>query len=275
MIAFIIPFRSKNSSGNWAYHSALINRTIRSLCNQEDKNFKVIVVYTDFPENKIVNEHVTYLEFPFPFLKAKEIEDFDSYVKKYYEEAYAQNEMDQARRTIFGCKYAIENGCKYIMSVDADDLVSDKLVGFVNRNLTSNAPGWYVNKGYVYLEGKKYIYRYPKNLNQFCASTYIIRADLVTIPDLASKNLIDYNFFSSHAWLKDRLRDYKHAVVEPLPFRGVVYILNSASWTNYGSKFKGAGIKKWAKFILFAKLITTRLRNEFALQDIDKELWKR
>ncbi len=275
MIAFIVPFRSKISSSNWVYHSALVNRTLTSLCNQVNKNFKVIVVYTDFPENKIENEHITYLDFPYPLLKANEITDFDSYVKKYYETGYAQNEMDQARRTIFGCRHAIEMGCTYMMSVDADDLVSDKVSAFVQQHADTMPAGWYVNKGYVYLEGANYMYRYPRNLYQFCATAYIIRADLITIPDMSSKNLIDYNFFSSHAWLKERLRDYKQTIIAPLPFSAVVYILNTASWTNYGSKFKGSGIRKWAKLILYGQRIGKKLRNEFSILPIAKQLWKR
>jgi len=118
------------------------------------------------------------------------------------------------------------------------------------------------------------IYRYPKNLNYFCASTYIVRSDLIPIPDLSSRNLIDYNFFSSHAWLKNRLKDYKNAMLEPLPFKSTIYVLNSASWTNYGSKFIGRGLKRWAKIILFGQYVSKDLKNEFKLTHIDFKLWK-
>jgi hypothetical protein len=268
MLAFVIPFRSKQSSNNWEYHSQLLNRTIQSICNQTNKDYRVIVVYTDLPENKIEHGHVFYLHFPYSFLNAREITDFDSYVKQYYTETYAQIEMDQARRIIYGCKHAIEQQCTYIMSVDADDLVSNKIASFISNNENSEDAGWYVNKGYVYLEGKNFVYRYNKNLNQFCGSTNIIRADLVSIPDLESRNLLDFNFFSSHAWLKDRLQEYKNAAIRPLPFRGVVYVLNDVSWTNYGASYKGKGLKKWAKLFLLGQLINKKLRMQFGVYSI-------
>jgi hypothetical protein len=256
MMTFVVPFRSKASSNNWNYHSALLYRTIVSLLNQADRNFKVIVVYTDYPEQMIENENLIWLHFPFPFLKVRDITDYETYAKIYFsKEKFAEYAMDQARKSIYGSQLAKELGAKYIMSVDADDLVSNKIAKFVN-------------KGYVHLDGKNYVYRYPKNLNQFCGSSYIVRTDLVSIPDFKSKNLLDYNFFSSHAWLKDRLRDYKNAILEPLPFYAIIYILNTGSWMDYGKTFEGGIMKKWAKLFLYGQFIKNELKKEFKIQKI-------
>lgn len=266
MMSFVIPFRSKSSSANWPYHSALLYRTIKSVLNQSDNKFKVIVVYTDYPERVIEHENLTWLHFPFPFLTIREINDYESYAKQYFaKEKYAEYAMDQARKSIYGSKLAKEMGCKYIMSVDADDLVSNKIAQFVNKFESKENPGWFVNKGYVHLDGKNYVYRYPKNLNQFCGSTYIVRSDLVSIPDFRSRNLLEYNFFSSHAWLKNRLRDYKNAILKPLPFYAIIYILNTGSWMDYGKGFEGARFKKWAKLFLYGQFIEKRLRREFMI----------
>ena len=274
MIAFVVPFRSKASSNNWAYHSALVNRTISSLCNQTDSNSKVIVVYTDYPDPMISHERLTYLHFPFPFLTASEITDAGTFFKKYnYTPEYLQTEMDQARRILFGCKTAIEEGVSYIMSVDADDLVSNKIAAFVNKNEATKPAGWYVNEGYSYIEGKNIVYRYRKNLYQFCGSTNIVRADLISIPDFSNKNLLDFNFFSSHSYLKTRLLQFHNVTVEPLPFKSVMYVFNSASWSNYGNKFRGSGLKKWAKIILLGQFISKRLKKEFSLTKIDTKFF--
>jgi hypothetical protein len=190
MMTFVVPFRSKASSNNWNYHSALLYRTIVSLLNQTDRNFKVIVVYTDYPERVIESENLIWLHFPFPFLTVRDITDYETYAKAYFsKEKFAEYAMDQARKSIYGSQLAKELGSKYIMSVDADDLVSNKIAKFVNTYGDIENPGWFVNKGYVHLDGKNYVYRYPKNLNQFCGSTYIDRTDLVSIPDFDSQNL--------------------------------------------------------------------------------------
>lgn len=269
MIAFVIPFRSKATSDNWPLHSSLLLRTLNSLLNQTDKNFLVILVYTDLPDFRLDHENLVWLQFPYDFLKVKDIDDYESYAKPYFStEIFAEYGMDQARKSTYGCKLAKEMGSEYIMSVDADDLVSNKMAKFVNLNSSSSNPGWYVNKGYVFVEGTKYIYRYPKNLNSFCGSTYIVRADLVSIPDFKSRNLLDYNFFSGHVWLKERLKQYHNAVLLPFPLYAIIYILNSVSWGGTFFIYSKKGILKWVKIILYGQLLSKKIKNEFHLNKI-------
>jgi hypothetical protein len=269
MMAFVIPFRSKASSDHWKFHSALVNRTIKSILNQVNKDFKVIVVYSDYPENKVDSEFVIWLHFPFPFLKVQDITDYESHGKQYLKtDRDIEFSMDQGRKSIFGSSFAKDLGCNYIMSVDADDLVSDKISQFVADNAAANCPGWYVEKGFVYDENKDRLYRYPKKFYDFCGSSYIVRTDLISIPDFESKNLLDYSFFSGHSWLIILLRDYKNAILQPLPFYGAVYILNPVSWGNSGKIFLKTGLKKWAKILIYGQFIHSKLRKQFTLHKI-------
>jgi hypothetical protein len=269
MIAFVIPFRSKATSDNWSFHSALLNRTIQSMLNQSNSDFRVIVVYSDYPENKIDSKFVIWLHFPFPFLKVDDITDYESHGKRYLRtNRDIEFSMDQGRKSIFGSRHAKDLGCNYIMSVDADDLVSNKISQFVADNKETNCPGWYIDKGYVYDENKDQLFRYPRKFYDFCGSSYMIRTDLVSIPDFESKNLADYSFFSGHSWLIILLRDYKNVTIEPLPFYGAIYIINSVCWGNSGSLFLKNGLKKWAKILIYGQIIHDDLRREFALHKI-------
>ncbi|QDO94020.1 hypothetical protein FNB79_08500 [Formosa sediminum] len=63
------------------------------------------------------------------------------------------------------------------MVVDADDLISNKIASFVNKQKT-NAPGWYINKGYYYKEGTNYLFLNKKTFNNLCGSCLIVRTDL-------------------------------------------------------------------------------------------------
>lgn len=273
MLAFVIPFRSKATSDNWTYHSALINRTIKSLSNQLNSDFKVIVVYTDYPENMVDSEFVVWLHYPFSFLRVHEITDYESHAKKYVKtDRDIEFSMDKGRKSMFGSRYARDLGCNYIMSVDADDLVSNKISEFVADNKGTNCPGWYVDKGYVYIENKNLLFRYPKKFYNFCGSSYIVRADLIPIPEFENKNLLDYCFFEGHAWLIIFLRDYKNEILQPLPFYAAAYVLNSVSWMNSGKSFLNKGLRKWAKIFFYGQLKNARIKKEFTLFKIQKSL---
>jgi len=273
MMAFVIPFRSKASSDNWRYHSALLNRTIKSISNQLNSDFRIIVVYSDYPENKIDSEFIIWLHFPYPFLKVQNITDYESHAKKYLKtDRDVEFSMDKGRKSIFGSRHAKGLDCNYIMCVDADDLVSNKISEFVADNNGTNCPGWYVDKGYVYIENKNLLFHYPKKFYNFCGSSYIVRSDLVSIPDFESKNLLEYCFFEGHAWLIIFLRDYKRAILQPLPFYGVIYILNSVSWMNSQASFINKGLKKWAKMLLYGQVKYAGIKKEFTLFRIQKDI---
>ncbi|HVZ96960.1 MAG TPA: hypothetical protein VG847_08805 [Chitinophagaceae bacterium] len=262
MIGFVVPFRSKASSNNWPLHSRLLHRTIQSICNQPDTRFRVIVVYTDLPENKTEHPNVIYLHFPFHFLKANEIGDYESFATKYYSPKDLENAMDQGRRILFGCKEAKRLGCNYIMSVDADDMVSNKIVGYINKLGESGIPGWYVKKGYVCIENKSIVYRQPDKMNLINGSTYIIHRNIIPDPDFNSDRLTDFNFFSAHGWLRARLSQNNIELL-PLPFYAILYSLNSESWTYNSYNFENKGIRKILKRLLRGSFFTAGIFEEF------------
>lgn len=266
MLAFVVPFRSKESSSDWRLHCALLERTIASLCNQTDDRYKVYIVCTDIPDCQIIYPNVQFLQYPFPFLKANEIEDFDSYASKYYSPRIAEFAMDQGRKTMFGAVTAIAQGCTHIMSFDADDLVSNKLAAFVAARNSQN--GWFIDKGYIYVEGRSYCYRQRHGMNNLNGSTNIVRKDLVPIVDFNSKKLLDYNFFSAHAWLPSRLYQSTGAVLQPMPYYGLIYSLNANSWTNLRNTFEGSFVKQVARILVSGKLITHTIKNEFGLRPV-------
>jgi len=101
---------------------------------------------------------------------------------------------------MLGCKVAKELGCKYLMAVDSDDLVSNQLADYVNGNLSQRAAGWRFLNGYMYEEGSKIILK-NHEIWGINGSTHVIRADLVDIPDLKTNyNLFDYSLFEGHAY---------------------------------------------------------------------------
>ena len=56
-----------------------------------------------------------------------------------------------------GLAYAQNYQPSHIMIVDADDCVNKRLAEFVEKNPNKN--GWFINKGYLYTEGNKFLFK--------------------------------------------------------------------------------------------------------------------
>jgi hypothetical protein len=268
MLGFIIPFRQKSTSKNWPYHSALLKRTLISACAQTNDEFKVFVVFTDMPECEFAHPKITYVHYPYPFLNFNKIVIEEINKKQNENITYIENAMDQGRRTLYGARFAIEAGCTYIMSLDADDLVSNKLAYFVSKNSKGKPAGWYIDKGYVYVEGRSYVHRQPSGMSDINGSTNIVRKDLVPAPNFESHRISDFNFFAAHSWLKFRIFDLFKESLAKLPFYALIYVRNEVSWTFLSSNLEGNLFKKVIKLFWFGEPIKKSLKQEFNLYTI-------
>ena len=199
MLAFVIPVKSETVSSDWAYFSSLVNRCINSVCNQSDTNFKVLVACHEIPETNFNDDpRVQFLKVGFspPILNNN---PDDRWIK----------EADKGKKIKFAAEYAINLGADYIMTVDSDDCISNKICNYVSKNGHESISGWYVKKGYLYPEGKRYSFLNLKNFNMVCGSCIIIKPKLI---DLMLKD----NFFFSHG----RIKLENGLSLRPLPFPG-------------------------------------------------------
>lgn len=143
-----------------------------------------------------------------------------------------------------------------------------------------------MSKGYLYRDSDKFIYFKRKDFYHWCGTSNIFKYDLHLLPDSLSYISIDANDYTSRH-LSEELEDFygcyvhhrvvvqnraqKGITIEPLPFAGAVYILehgDSLSSNNYnhllGSKDLFARLKK----ILFFRLLTSSVRNEFGIYSV-------
>jgi hypothetical protein len=247
MLGFIVPVKPKEYSKNWDLDNLLLERTIRSICNQENDDFKLIVVYTDKPEINFSHKNLVLLKFPYPEIKIDGITDFNG-LKRWYTPVFAERMMDKGRKIIFGCQKAKNLNCTYLMGVDSDDLVSSRLASFVKKNCEEGYAGWRIVNGYVYQESSliavKHYYIWGLN-----GSTHIIRSDLVEIPDFETDfNLFHYSLFQSHGYTYQRLIDFKKEILQPLPFYGVIYLVHRNNYSNIREKVTANYIKLIANY---------------------------
>jgi len=202
LLAFIIPVQSKATTSDWHEFSCLLNRCINSICNQNNTNFKVIVACHEIPETNFKNDsRVEFLQMKFSPPILTHLNQENLIVKR----------ADKSKKLKVASEHALKMGFPYVMTVDSDDCVSNKICDFVCKNADDSVKGWYINKGYLYTEGKKYSFLNLKNFNEVCGSCIIIKPDLIEL-------LIDDLLYFNHE--RTIVNNEK---LKPLPFPGAVY----------------------------------------------------
>jgi len=107
------------------------------------------------------------------------------------------------------------------MAVDYDDMVSNKLAGYVAENPQQN--GWFFDEGYLYSPGSD-LSLYKPNFFLFCGTSHIINAQLLKIPKTIeeSNDARTARWFGSHIFVKKDM-DASQTPLSRLPFIGSVY----------------------------------------------------
>lgn len=267
MLGFIVPIKPQKFSKNWKQDNLILERTVKSICQQKLQKFRLIVVYTDKPAIGYTHPNLYYINFPYGEVNVTDISDWES-MKKWYSPVFAERMMDKSRKIILGCQFAQSLGCTYLMGVDSDDLVSNKLTSFIDSYGDKNCAGWRINKGYVYEENSVVAVK-NKNIWGMNGSTHIIRQDLVQIPDFATDfNLFHYSLFQSHTYTYQRLIDFKSQQLQSLPFYGVIYLIHNNNYSSVKDIIAANALKLLIKKAFMGKLVTTSLRQEFGLYQL-------
>jgi hypothetical protein len=264
LIGFIVPIKPKSFSKDWDYDTKLLSRTAQSICAQLNKQFKLIIVYNEKPDITFTHHNIIFVQYPFAPVLIDEIEDFDTLVSKYYSRTYAERMMDKGKKITYGCKIAMEMGCEYLMAIDSDDLISNKIAGFVEESKAAKPAGWRIQKGYIYEEDAHLLIK-KKDIQNINGSTHIIRKDLITIPDFSINAFWNYSLFEAHGYTYYRIKDYHHEMLQECPFFGTIYIVHKANYSNILHLSTKKTIKNLLKKILYGKLITNKIRLEFNL----------
>lgn len=263
MLAFIIPLRSSKSTGDWDYVCALFERTLQSICSQDCDDFCVKVVCNEIPDIGFSHPQVEYVQVDF---EVAQLESENKY------ELRLKRELDKVRRMYMGFRSLdLDPNPSYVMFVDADDCVSNKIAGFVASQPVSN--GWYINSGYEYPEGKNYVHVKTKELHLKTNSSHIVRYEIL-------KPFTDLEFsevgldFLSHQTMCSHLDNMGYPL-QALPFPGVTYVVDHGeniymqrrNSLHYAFSYlqKARIILGSLKRLLLRQSLTEDIRNEFSL----------
>jgi hypothetical protein len=255
MLVFVIPLKSPLASSNWEKVSQLFEITLKSVCNQTSDKFQVIVVCHQKPTISYSHPSVTYLEVDFPISANPDIRT---------------KRRDRVRKVLTGMVYARRFKPSYVMKVDADDCISQRLAEFVDQNPQCN--GWLVNQGYEYQEGSKFIYLRKSNFYRHCGTSTIIKFDLLDLPlnpeSMDYEELVQYHLPHSKT---DKNISKKGNTLDCLPFIGAVYIIKNGENTYPREKKLPEVIKNPSETVLYLKDIYRNFSSQVLTQSIGEE----
>ncbi len=247
---FGIPLRCKASSNDWENICLLFNRTLWSVYNQTNPDFKIIVACHEIPPlTKDYDNRLEFIEVDIPFPKNLDEQMSDK--------GYKLHSIGKRIR---------EYGSGFTMIVDADDLVSRNIVDFVTKN-RKNDFGWYVKNGYIlYHDTGKFHYapKFPSGSNAIINYTTDALPENMNDAYTPSSPENKYIIIMGHSTeVKKQACAKIGRPLKPLPFRAAVYVLGTGD--NHSTL---NGRRSKIRSIIDAFLsteITKEIRDEFSI----------
>lgn len=263
IITFIIPVRHQKNASNWEVVKTNLKETIKSVRNQDSPGWKAVIIANygaDLPEIPEGFE-VKRVDFPPNPIFSKNSAPVD--------EVYEAVRIDKGRRILAGMIHAGEMG--HVMIVDDDDFVHRKITSFVAENSSSN--GYFIQDGFVWACGGKWLYHYDGDFSHLCGTSHIIRSDLYNLPhsfEAATDSYIK-KMLGSHRFIFDELRKNGNPLSK-LPFLGAIYrVGHSENHSQSNSIFEKYIFKRhlWkhpirqVKRLARLRIINKTIKNDF------------
>jgi hypothetical protein len=228
LLTFVVPVRHPANALDWTEHMHRFAQTVRSISAQADDRWRAVVV---------ANRGALLPPLPPRF----SVERVDFPPNKHFpprtdpEEIYDAIRLDKGRRVLAGLLATRPTG--HVMVTDDDDLVNRGLVGFVARHAGEN--GWYVDDGYVWTDGGRFVYRCAE-FSHVCGTSLIVRADLLALPPDAAGASDSYikHMLGSHVFIEKHLAEAGTPLAR-LPFRGAVYRIGHRGASSRSSGLRG------------------------------------
>lgn len=209
---FVIPVRHHDTVRDWSVVMRNLSQTLGSISAQTHPGWACVLVASYGAELPPLppNCEARFIDLPPP-----DLPDPRQGKKRYYDAI----RRDKGLRIYEGMRELPPD--VFIMPVDYDDFVSNRLAGFVAHN--RSATGWFIPKGYLY-SGGGWCYR-TSCLHEFCGTSHILRRGVLGSfegPDKQPDLTAIKRRLGSHIFNQSDLENTPDALT-PLPFPGAVY----------------------------------------------------
>jgi hypothetical protein len=253
MLCFVMALKSPAASANWNIVERLFEQTLTSVCNQEDPDFRVIVVCNQVPRlRKPAHHSVQFLvrDLPVPTLNA--------------------TMLDKWTKIAHGLIVAADLRPDFVMLMDADDLVSRRLAGFANRNKASN--GWIFKQGYYWRYSSRWI-EWTETFN--CGTNSIVNSRFISFPkEVTNEGIQDCLILKNGHTTIAKAMEERGTPLEALPFPGAVWVSDHGdNWTTLTAPQGDRSRRKWHRLrsllslIQRQRFVSSSLKREFGLLD--------
>ncbi|MFQ3670902.1 MAG: hypothetical protein SNJ84_05535 [Verrucomicrobiia bacterium] len=244
----MIPLKARAVARDWGRVEALFHRTLGSVCGQTEPWFRVVVVGHDRPSTPLLERpEVTWLKVSSPVPEGGRTET--AMEDKWLKVAEGLVMVGQGRPV-------------FVMIVDADDLVSNRLAAHVRAH--PNRHGWIIRKGYRYREGSPWVELDPE-FN--CGTNAIVAARQVRFPrsNTPEERAKCILLCHGHTVIERAMADEGRPLDE-LPFPGAVYVWGHGDNDSHRDGREGwRGLRYLLGKVRRSRPLTRRLRQEFNL----------
>lgn len=245
---FGIPLKSKKVSSNWPRVTELLNSTLRSIFNQTDPDFKVIIACHDLPDVIHADDsrlQILSVDFPPPLYR------IDQFPDKY------------RKREVIAAQVRKEGG-GYVMFVDADDLVSKQLVEYVHQDRSPF--GYSIEEGWE-LDYQRRRVRWAPAFHRLCGTCAIINWHVRDLPEVPlDQHTCRFREFVNNnhpTWASVSAAEGRP--LKNLPFRGGMYVINNGENATAITNDIGPR-RRIVRYLTPSHRIDTKIADEFAIE---------
>jgi hypothetical protein len=244
MFVFVVPFKGRACCSDWAMASQLCVRAINSMLVTPSA-MKVILVCNDLPDGLPVDSRLIVKSVTTPIPQTRYEMMSDKYVK-----------------TKLGLTLAREFAPTWLMRADADDLISRRLVPFIEQQNPQGA--WYSETGWLYRYGSQWVIK-QRDFHLMCGTACVMtHVSVSELPESVEEHSDFYLLAQRHDVIVDFLRR-SGLSTHPVPFPTTVYVTDSGeNWS--GDWLTGVlGKRVRLRHALDSRPITRSIREEFGL----------
>ncbi|WP_148863765.1 hypothetical protein [Marinobacter fonticola] len=228
LLTFVVPLRSPAASRNWSRVLERLHETARSIeaaCAESNDLGAVVVVNRDAELGDLPKcFDVIRVDLDPPTVSVFKGETPEDERK----EAFC---WDKGYKVASGIAFAKTLGSRFVMSVDADDLVATGLGDLARSD--PDAYGWYIDKGWLLPVGSRWGVMLG-DFHNWCGTYAVVRTDLLPLErDVDSMDpTIVRRIFGHHRHLIPEMIK-NETPLKPVDYPGAVYSVGHSE-ANYG-----------------------------------------